>query len=270
MPLPQAKPDKRIYELLKNVDLENLTFADLQSVGQKIFAEQGAEDELRRLVLVNLARLSVAGEWNGLTETGGGAYSKLYNPANITPTSFSDELMQLFSWGDATGSQTNEPSSSYRTYYYMFPFYAQGSGSITEVRYRITLAHTGDGTALDSVIYTSDDNGQPKTKIGTFSLDLTSTGNNKSATITETTTGSMTLTAGELYWVAYKENGTTGASNIRSFNRTYVPQLAMMVDAGFVGPYNAYISATAPDTWTTSELYGAGLDSVPFVGGVFT
>ena len=71
MPLPDATPDKRIYELLKTVDLENLTFADLQAVGQTIYAEQGAEDELRRLILLNLARLSVVGEWTGLTSAGG-------------------------------------------------------------------------------------------------------------------------------------------------------------------------------------------------------
>ncbi len=61
-PLPDAKPDKRIYQLLKTTDLANLTFSDFQKVAETIYAEQGAEDELRRIVLINLARLSVAGE----------------------------------------------------------------------------------------------------------------------------------------------------------------------------------------------------------------
>ena len=75
MPLPDADPDKRIYALLKNTDLENLSFADFQGVAEKVFAEQGAEDTLRRIVLVNLARLAVAGEWNGLDfGRSGGAY----------------------------------------------------------------------------------------------------------------------------------------------------------------------------------------------------
>tara|TARA_A100001388_G_C28772802_1_gene505034 strand:+ start:387 stop:1604 length:1218 start_codon:yes stop_codon:yes gene_type:complete len=74
-PLPDAKPDKRIYQLLKTTDLENLTFSDFQKVAQTIYAEQGAEDELRRIVLINLARLSVAGEWNGLTSTSSGMTS---------------------------------------------------------------------------------------------------------------------------------------------------------------------------------------------------
>ncbi len=74
-PLPDAKPDKRIYQLLKTTDLQNLTFSDFQKVAETIYAEQGAEDELRRIVLINLARLSVAGEWNGLTSSSSGMTS---------------------------------------------------------------------------------------------------------------------------------------------------------------------------------------------------
>ena len=69
-PLPNAKPDKRIYQLLKTTDLANLTFSDFQKVAETIYAEQGAEDELRRIVLINLARLSCLGEWSGLTSSG--------------------------------------------------------------------------------------------------------------------------------------------------------------------------------------------------------
>ena len=132
MPLPQAKPDKRIYELLKNVDLENLTFADLQAVGQKIFAEQGAEDELRRLVLVNLARLSVAGEWNGLTTGGGGGSFSPVIPqvGSITSTN----RYQL--WGNIpynganlTANQTLTDFDKPRAY----PFVAPATGNISEV-----------------------------------------------------------------------------------------------------------------------------------------
>jgi len=67
MPLPAAeKKSKRVYALAQNTDLENLSFSTLQSIGQPISIEDLSEDELRRLVLVNLARLSVKGEWNGI------------------------------------------------------------------------------------------------------------------------------------------------------------------------------------------------------------
>jgi len=69
-PLPNVeKKSKRVYTLLQNTDLSTVTFADVQGVGNTISIEEMSEDELRRLVLVNLARLCVAGEWNGLLGT---------------------------------------------------------------------------------------------------------------------------------------------------------------------------------------------------------
>jgi len=71
VPLPDADPDKRMYKLLKNIDLENLTFEQFQSTAQTVFAEPESEDTLRRIVLINLSRMAVAGQWNGLTTAGG-------------------------------------------------------------------------------------------------------------------------------------------------------------------------------------------------------
>lgn len=73
MPLPDA-PDysQRIYELLKETDLENLSYAQFQAVAEKIFIEPENEDEMRRLVLVQLARMAVRGDWNGFLTGGGG------------------------------------------------------------------------------------------------------------------------------------------------------------------------------------------------------
>jgi len=69
-PLPDAeKKSPRVYTLLQNVDLQNVTFAQVQGVGNTISIEEMSEDELRRLVLVNLARLCVKGEWDGLLGT---------------------------------------------------------------------------------------------------------------------------------------------------------------------------------------------------------
>jgi len=70
VPLPDADPDKRMYKLLKNIDLENLSFAQFQSTAQTVFAEPESEDTLRRIVLINLSRMAVAGQWNGLTTAG--------------------------------------------------------------------------------------------------------------------------------------------------------------------------------------------------------
>ena len=67
MPLPDAPAQSpRVYKLLKNTDLENLTNDDITLIGDPISIEMLNEDELRRLILVQLARLSVKSEWNGL------------------------------------------------------------------------------------------------------------------------------------------------------------------------------------------------------------
>ena len=61
-----------MYRLLKNKTLEagdgarQIQFSDIEGVGDPISIEMLNEDELRRLILVNLARLSVKSNWLGL------------------------------------------------------------------------------------------------------------------------------------------------------------------------------------------------------------
>jgi len=71
MPLPEAEKDRRLYESLKTQDLENLSYADFQAAAESVFVEDVNEDTLRRIVLIQLARMSVAGEWNGILNAGG-------------------------------------------------------------------------------------------------------------------------------------------------------------------------------------------------------
>jgi len=67
MPLPDAPAESpRVYKLLKNTLLENLTNDDITLIGDPISIEMLNEDELRRLILVQLARLTVKQEWDGL------------------------------------------------------------------------------------------------------------------------------------------------------------------------------------------------------------
>ena len=67
MPLPDAPSQSpRVYKLLQNTTLANLTNDDLSSVGDPINLEMLNEDELRRLVVVQLPRLTVKQEWDGL------------------------------------------------------------------------------------------------------------------------------------------------------------------------------------------------------------
>jgi len=62
----------RVYKLLKNKTLEagdgakQISFTNVQDVGDPISIEELNREELYRLVLVNPARLSVKSEWDGL------------------------------------------------------------------------------------------------------------------------------------------------------------------------------------------------------------
>ena len=88
MPLPDAsKKSPRVYTNLQNLDLDSVTFDNIQATGNPIAVEEMNEDEMRRLVLVNLARLVTAGEWTGLLEAGGGgAYNVTFLEDVISST----------------------------------------------------------------------------------------------------------------------------------------------------------------------------------------
>ena len=66
MPLPNVeKNSPRVYKLLKNTDLENLTADNLAEVADPISIEMLNEDELRRLCLVAFARMVTKGSFDG-------------------------------------------------------------------------------------------------------------------------------------------------------------------------------------------------------------
>ncbi|HIB68813.1 MAG TPA: hypothetical protein EYO33_27915 [Phycisphaerales bacterium] len=66
MPLPNVEgKSPRVYTLLKNTDLENLSADDLAEVADPISIEMLNEDELRRLCLVAFARMVTKGSFDG-------------------------------------------------------------------------------------------------------------------------------------------------------------------------------------------------------------
>jgi hypothetical protein len=206
MPLPDAKPDRRIYELLKTTDLENLTFSDFQKVAQTIYTEQGAEDELRRIVLVNLARLSVAGEWTGLTSAGGGGASTFAIPSGVSSVSYGTSRSGYGQfYADVSTSTRN--ASDYNTPK-CFPMIAQRDGAITSMTIRCTTA--GTGTDFLVGIY-ADSNGAPGALIGSATFDLAATGY-----ITQTSfSATITLEAGTAYWIGFGNTGGAGSEAVR-------------------------------------------------------
>jgi len=217
MPLPDALPDKRIYQLLKTTDLENLTFSDFQGVAEKIYAEQGAEDELRRIVLVNLARLAVKGEWNGLTDAGGGGGAHTYTiPTGLSGVSYGTTTSGYGqNWNGGTSSvrdlsEFNTPSA--------FPLIAQAGGTVASITARVTTAQAG--AELYVGIYDSD-----FALMGFATFDASSTGYLTQTSLSAT----ITLEAGTGYWIVFGNNGSAGSCQIR--RTTSEPNFGIVQDA---------------------------------------
>jgi len=86
------RPSKRVFPLLQNLDLDNVTFAQIQGVGDPITIEDMNEQEMYDLVLVNLARLVCSGEWSGLLSAGASTLTELTD-VSIDITNFTDSLL---------------------------------------------------------------------------------------------------------------------------------------------------------------------------------
>jgi len=239
-PLPDAdKKSPRVYTLTQNTDLENLAFATMQSIGQPISIEEMSEDELRRLVLVNLARLSVKGEWDGLlTSSSGGGGVEVLGAEMANPSTYKHwNVCAMPPYGSSkikSNAKTDQKGM-------FFPFISPQSGALTSMRMRINTAVAGGGFFVG--IYSADENTfLPKDLIGYGEFATDSTGNLEITSFSST----ITLTRGTYYWMYSNADSATTATNCVFYGNematgTAVPSLG--------GPY---------DTITTSAQ-GIGL-----------
>ena len=197
MSLPDATRSDRVYPLLQNLDLENLAFATLQGTGETLNIEEMNEDELRRLVLINLARLSVKGEWSGLLAAGGGAPEIGYKSGYYYPPS-------PMIWGN-TGVTTYDAD---KIYLYLMYF----NKDVTLDRIAVFPFSGGAVGSVRVGVYNMGSNGLPSTlkfEAGTYTTGGTSA---------EEFTISQAFTQG-YYWIAFqgavapvlrRENDTEG------------------------------------------------------------
>ena len=200
MSLPDATRSDRIYPLLQNLDLENLAYATLQGTGETLNIEEMNEDELRRLVLINLARLSVKGEWDGLLSAGGGGlpFLNMATSLNTSPTYALNRIDSTPPFGMNTGNSgvtsRNEPM--------FFPFIAAESSTVDSVVVNISGAAGSPCNAVVAIY--SDNNGVPQTKLGSdATFDATSTGQ-----VAQTSVGTITLVRGTQYWVGWTRSAS--------------------------------------------------------------
>jgi len=189
------KPSKRVFPLLQNLDLDNVTFDQVQSVGNPISIEDMNEQEMVDLIIVNLARLVVSGEWDGLLEAGGGTMNGvLADASTINSTYDINRIDATPPWGLGTGNNgtvsRNEPQWA--------PFISPKSGDVASISIDIN-AVSSSAVNLNIALYPDNGDGVPNAKLteGVFDAEV------DGLTTQTSLTGTATLVKGTQYWMAW-------------------------------------------------------------------
>ena len=233
------KPSKRVFPLLQNLDLDTVTFAQVQSVGDPISIEDLNEQEMVDLIIVNLARLCVAGEWTGLLEAGGAEG----NAAKTTPWVDGLGLYWDVARASPYGSGTVQ-GGGMSTDLVMWPFISGNSGTVSVMAVAINSSVTN---TMSLCIY-SDDDGLPDELLGYGDFDLSGSGTIEQ----DTFTGTITLVKGTQYWYGPKSS-SANQPNMKAINADYTPSLGPIA--------NGVLSITSQPLAVNTEIaYG---DSIP-------
>ena len=212
------KPSKRVFPLLQNLDLDTVTFDQVQGVGDPISIEDMNEQEMVDLIIVNLARLAVAGEWDGLLESGGGGE---YNP--ILPETFISATYPRYvvnsypPWGSATTTTQTLSSATYNDECFFYPFLSPQSGDVSELGVEITSASSEANDIQVGIYSTTATTGSPDTLLGKGVFDSESTGEKYDTSLTAT----VTLVKGTMYWIGLCRSTTAIAVGFRGISRAY-------------------------------------------------
>jgi len=221
MPLPDAdKKSPRVYTLSQNTDLENLAFATMQSIGNPINIEELNEDELRRLVLVNLARLSVKGEWDGLLSAGGGGggggnvAAPVATELDASGTDYDRFVVAKQGSNGVVNHVWSNPQVCYCA------FIAPKSGAVAEVGINITAT----GPVVANIgIYSNNSDNTPKTLLGQADIDVEGSGTGEAYQTSFSST--ITLVKGTQYWIAICREAAT-SFNLYVLNHYYNATIA--------------------------------------------
>ena len=219
MPLPDAdKKSPRVYTNLQNLDLDSITFSNIQATGNPIAVEEMNEDEMRRLVLVNLARLVTAGEWTGLLEAGGGGggFSEILPLIGGTDAD-QYNISECPPWN---GSVITTQSVTNMRKPIAYPFISPASGTVSAIGIQVTAAEASDNVYV--AIYSQDTNFLPSTLLGYATIALDSTGSIYQTSLSDT----ITLTAGQQYWYSLNIAQSSSAT-LRAMHDAYLPALGI-------------------------------------------
>jgi len=260
------KPSKRVFPLLQNLDLDTVTFAQVQGTGNPITIEDMNEQEMTDLIIVNLARLCVAGEWSGLLEAGGGAGMPIF--PNVNPPGEGSNIVSYAIGSPTSSGDTNSNGvlNANTTTAMFYPFYSFKGGEIQSLTCQ-TVGTTDDDVLVS--VYSSDDAGLPSSRIGSETTwDMGTAG-----TITLDVSGissTWTLDSDSVYWLALMLEAALDTRpnfkihDLDEGNPFMMPvntQSTGLYGGGGAGRTHLYItglSAALPSSLTTANLTSTG------------
>lgn len=233
------KPSRRVFPLLQNLDLDTVTFANVQGVGEPISIEDMNEQELIDLIIVNLARLTVAGEWNGLLSAGGGGGGSDMWSMGLPTDSFEYTVGAY-----AGGIRPNDYAYVDDTLF-LTPFSLGEDATITTARYHISTIPSSTNVTI--AIYSTDsDTGCP-----TALMDHNSTAQTTIGEKQITFASSIALTANTLYWIGLSHDN---AGTFEVVGCVQYVQLANLpvIDSQAIGDNLNPVLVAYPYTWASS------------------
>jgi len=248
------KPSKRVFPLLQNLDLDTVTFANVQGVGDPITIEDLNEQEMQDLVLVNLARLCVAGEWDGLLEAGGGAVG---NMLAVSPPSAS-YVYDLS--GQSQGSQAANVAFPEDTMY-LVPFTIPVTSSANDLRFNIASG-TFAGTFYATIYSVDTSTNLPLTRIGSLSASISSTGDKTLSFGAGPGIGANSLLYAAISWE--RTSGTCSyGGGYYEYGRSGMPILASSAISTNSGGCLTYSASGEPPASLTQSSIGVFVGAAP-------
>jgi len=214
------KPSRRVFPLLQNLDLDTVTFAQVQSTGEPITIQDMNEQEMLDLIIVNLARLAVAGEWTGLLEAGGGGIGMVLPPISNASSTILPQYGNI-SAPYGAGLQGTQTVTTDAPLY--LPIIARRTDTFDDIYLYVTTG-IGSTANVDLGLY-SDNSGQPGTLLGKATVDVNTSGQ-KSAALVAESGQSLSSVAGTQYWLALVRQSGVGNFTVQAGNKEHMSQWA--------------------------------------------
>jgi len=235
--------------MLQNLDLDTVTFAQVQSTGDPISIEDMNEQEMIDLIIVNLARLAVAGEWTGLLEAGGGGIGMVLPPISNASSTILPQYGNISApYGSGT-SATQTVSTDAPLY---LPIIARRTDTFDDIYLYVT---TGSGTTanVDLGLY-SDSAGQPGTLLGKATVDVNTSGQ-KSAALVAEAGQSLSSVAGTQYWLALVRQSGVGNFTVQAGNKEHMSQWAW---GNYATQYGMLAQSGSDNTLPATAAFSTG------------